>query len=160
MATISIYSKKVFNFTNQSSRNNPEDLLKVAAGDKGALSTANHFTTTPYQVEKAPDWIKADDLFKWALKDGDIMELAVATPQAAIEKEAELLQSKEDKDAGKPVNAEEEEKKETLAEAKLNRMNKQELVVHAKETHDLELDPADTKPVLIDKILKAQGGEN
>lgn len=158
MATISIYSKKVFKFTNQSSRNNPEDLLKVAAGDTGALSTANHFTTTPYQVEKAPDWIKADELFKWALKDGDIMELAVATPQAAIEKEAELLQSKEDKDAGKPVDT--GEIKENLAEAKLNRMNKQELVVHAKETHDLELDPADTKPVLIDKILKAQGGEN
>lgn len=176
MATIQIYSKRVFKFTNQNKPINPEDLLKAVSGDPGAMkSNSMHFTTTPYEVQRAPAWVKQDPLFAWGVKDGDLMELAENSPRAAVVAEDKLNRKEEERKAGKPAEDEEdednissdssnsddsEEEKEVtvddVSNSKLNRMTKQELVLHAKERHDIDLDPADAKPVLIEKILTEQ----
>lgn len=103
---VRLLTKKAFRFTKPAGEGSiskpklgetPEEAAKRFARDAAtALSNASSiqkhkehfFDVQPGIVTDCPDWIKQDDIFQWAVNDGDIMELvpvgkATATPAMA-----------------------------------------------------------------------------
>lgn len=96
---IRILSRKAFRFVKPGStgvskpkpNETPEEAVNRVAHDSAKLlnnaARQHHiqdgtFTTQPGHIQDAPAWIKQDEMFEWAVKDGDIEEL-VRRPTSA-----------------------------------------------------------------------------
>jgi hypothetical protein len=111
---INIFCKKAFRFPNPDPRlglvskpkknESPEQASARLAQDSSKLGNRDKhaqlfFDTKPGEIQQAPDWIREDEMFNWAVQDGDLMvietkapakqEAEVAKKNAEAEKQAE-----------------------------------------------------------------------
>jgi hypothetical protein len=77
-----IFAKKAFEFKN---------------------SEGGSVTTSPLSFADIPDWSTEDNMFKWALEDGDIELIADKKDETDIEKGKRTQKPKEIKDAATAV---------------------------------------------------------
>lgn len=164
-----ILSKKAFRFQKPGS-----SVLGDTAGDSGNLNKPQayediYFVTKPNEVQEAPDWIKRDKMFKLAAADGDLMEV-MGSPKVAqtdidkqaAAKQAQAARDKADKDDKAQKVADDQaraQQQQASSDVNLQRLNKEDLLAHAKEVHGLEFDkddPAHTKAHIIEKIEEKQ----
>jgi hypothetical protein len=152
---IQVLARKAIQFRNPN---------KALVNKQAKLGESNQVMTTkleeafvrviPDKVTLVPDWVKEDDMFKWCVADGTLMEIVVNSSvpgsdlQAKGQQQVADNQSKEEKAASDEAKAE-------LAE-KLKGMSKAELIDYAFENHDMELGPAMTKVDILQAIEKAQ----
>jgi hypothetical protein len=149
MATISIVAKRQFCFTHPDQRSSAA-LRKAMAERAHNEPLPGTFTVKPdpFRAQPAPDWIKNDPLFALAEKDGAIFE--VPTPPVKVSviepakpaKPADGIGDDDDSKAVEPVD--------------LGAMTKQQLIEHAAEVHNLELNPGSKKDELIAAVQDAQ----
>lgn len=158
--TIQILSRRKFAF-----KNPDKYMLKPAADPKPGVTdtvdmstklTEIYFETIPNKVQTAPKWVINDDMFAWALKDGDIMVIDVKAGEtrSSVDARAEAQQQQSDSDRLKEEQARSQRREDLRAE--LDAMNKADLIEHAKDVHGLDLSPAQKKDDLVDTLLDAK----
>lgn len=156
--TIQVLARKSFGFKN------PDRTLitkeyepGVDIGRKGVTSKLEEalFIIQAGQINQvvlAPAWIKTDPMFAWAVSDGDLVEVNVATGRAGTaQAQARVQESDRERLAREQATA------EIMAEKKkeLDVMSKADLIDHGKDNYDLSLNPAMRKEELQEAILKA-----
>lgn len=94
-----------------------------------------------------PDWVKNDGMFKLAVKDADIVVLT---------RESGLMGEEKAADAAKQATLANARKANADSSVDLGSMTKAELVAHAAEHHDLDLDIKDKHDDLVAQIKDAQ----
>jgi len=63
------------------------------------INGGDSFTATPLAFSSAPDWIKTDNLYKWAVADGDIEVINSKQDEIKAELEASQLPTATDETA-------------------------------------------------------------
>lgn len=94
MDMITIFSKKAFRFPNPEggliskpkAGERPEEAGARVIADSSRLGNrdkhkALFFDTVPNEIQQAPAWIKQDEMWAWALADGDILEVVSKSPR-------------------------------------------------------------------------------
>lgn len=118
-----------------------------------------YFVTKPNEVEEAPEWIRKDKMFELATKDGDLLEIAGTGKQPTKDDIAVAAASSQAAEAARRIAPGTDPATElhgAVATTDLKNMTKAELVEHAAEVHDLELDPKLKHDELVAAIQEKQ----
>lgn len=144
--TITIMSKKVFRFPTPG-----VNILEQVDNPKQGDVKKAFFDTIPGDPQEAPDWILKDRMYELAEQDGDIFQVQVNRKKASqtdLDVKAAAAHAQ-----GQLPKAEETEEEKAV---NLDKMNKAQLLAHAADEHDLQLDEKLTKAEIVEHIEKAQ----
>lgn len=171
---ITIISKRRFGFRNP---NPDKDILRTGLGPNAPKFHEAYFVTAGTgELEQAPEWINRklgpdkahplgvdlniQNILTWerAKKDGHILEVEVKTgyAEAPITDLEQLSQVRQAETAARIASGEGDGTRNVVSAEQLERMTKQQLVDHAAEYHDLELDPKKPREELLTAVKTAQ----
>lgn len=96
------------------------------------------------EPQEVPDWVQKDRMFKMATDDGDLQIITAVKSKAS--NQAALNAAKNQQQGSQSA----------LDHSDLDKMTKAQIVAHAEDEHDLELDEKLPKDELIEKVKAAR----